>query len=283
MSTTRFSEPDEALTLLLSRIDDLCDRAARGEVAISPFLTPREARYVTRRLSPRLSGGLAVLWGGFAEAERVRAFLLPDYCEGMVDPDALRFDPVAALVAGGLEDAAETIREATLPVSVQGSGYRDLTHRDYLGSLLALGVERDTVGDILLPDAHSAVILTGTGMADFFQTHLERVATDAVRVSRLPADTPLAATRRLQPISDTVASPRLDCVVAALCNLSREKAQTAVRAGLCELDYEPVSDCDILLEAPCILSVRGYGKFAVRAFDGVTKKGRVRLVAGKYL
>ncbi len=283
MNTARFAEADEAITLLLSRMDDLCDRAARGEAAVSPYLTPREARYVARHLSARLSVGLAVLWGGFAEAERVRAFLLPDYCEGMVDPDALQADPVAALAAAGLDDLAGTLRDATVPVAVKGSGYRELSHRDYLGSLLALGVERDTVGDILLPDAHSAVILTGAGMADFFVTHLERVATDAVCVTRLPADTPLTATRRFQPISDTVASPRLDCVVAALCNLSREKAQTAVRAGLCEVDYEPANDCDLVLEAPCILSVRGYGKFSVHAFDGVTKKGRIRLIAGKYL
>ncbi len=283
MSTIRYAEPDEALSRLLARMEDLCARAARGEAAISPYMTPREARYVSRRLAPRLSAGLAVLWGGYAEAERTRAFLLPDYCEGMVSPDAMSADPVAALTAAGLDDLADTLCDATVPVAVRGSGYRELTHRDYLGSLLALGVERDTVGDILIPDPHSAVILTNAAMADFFVSHLERVATDAVRVARLPADTPLTATRRLLPLSDTVASPRLDCVVAALCNLSREKAQAAVRAGLCEVDYEPVSDCDMLLEAPCILSVRGYGKFAVHAFDGVTRKGRIRLIAGKFL
>ena len=274
---------DEGLRLLLSRLDDLCDKASRGECAVTDFLTPREARYARARLSSRVSAGTAVLWGGYPEAERVRVFILPDYTEGLIDPEALADDPAAALCGSGLHDLADTIREAVCPILVRGSGFRDLSHRDYLGSVLGLGLERDAVGDILIPDAHTAILLTDTRVGNFLMTMLEKVATDTVKVSRLPEGTSLAGTRRLQPVNDTVASERLDCVVAALCNLSREKAQMAVRAGLVELDYEAVEDCSATVDAPAVISVRGYGKFAVHAFDGTTRKGRVRLVAGKYV
>ena len=274
---------DEDIRLLLSRLDDLCDRGARGETGISPYLTPREAKYARIHISTRIRCGTAVLWGGYPEAERVRVFILPDYTEGLADSEALAADPVSALVGAGLDDLADTIREAVCPISVKGSGFRELTHRDYLGSVLGLGLERDAIGDIRLPDAHNAILLTDTRVGDFLAVSLTKVATDTVKISRLPEGTPLAGTRRLQPISDTVASERLDCVVAALCNLSREKAQMAVKAGLCELDYEAVEDCSATVDAPAVISVRGYGKFAVHAFDGVTKKGRVRLVAGKYM
>lgn len=278
-----YAMQDETIRLLLSRLDDLCDRGARGEAGVSPYLTPREAKYARVHLSARLRGGTAVLWGGYPEAERVRAVILPDYTEGLVDPEALAVDPVAALAGAGLDDLADTIREAVCPISVRGSGFRELTHRDYLGSVLGLGLERDAVGDILLPDAHNAILMTDTRVGDFLAVSLTKVATDTVKVGRVPEGTALAGTRRLQPISDTVASQRLDCVVAALCNLSREKAQMAVKAGLCELDYEAVEDCSATVDAPAVISVRGYGKFAVHAFDGVTKKGRVRLAAGKYV
>ena len=274
---------DETIRLLLSRLDDLCDRGARGEAGVSPYLTPREAKYARIHLFARLRGGTAVLWGGYPEAERVRAVILPDYAEGLIDPESLAADPVAALVGAGLDDLADTIREAVCPIHVKGSGFRELSHRDYLGSILGLGLERDAVGDILIPDAHSAILFTDARVGDFLAVSLTKVATDTVKISRLPEGVPLAGTRRLQPISDTVASQRLDCVVAALCNLSREKAQMAVKAGLCELDYEAVEDCSATVDAPAVISVRGYGKFAVHAFDGVTKKGRVRLVAGKYV
>ena len=274
---------DEGLGRLLARLDDLCDKAARGEWAATPYLTPREAKYARARLSARIESGCAVVWGGYPEAERVRAVILPDYTEGLVDPAALMSDPAAALRDAGLDDLAETIRGAVCPVHIKGSGFRELSHRDYLGSVLGLGLERDTVGDILIPDSHSAILLTDTRVGDFLITQLEKVATDTVRVSRLPEGTALTGTRRLQPITDTVASERLDCVVAALCNLSREKAQMAVRSGIVELDYEAVEACDTTVEAPAVISVRGYGKFAVHAFDGTTRKGRIRLSAGKYM
>ncbi len=274
---------DETIRLLLSRLDDLVKKSGRGEAAVSPYLTPREAKYARIHLSSRLGAGTAVLWGGYPEAERVRVVILPDYTEGLVDPTVLGSDPAAALADGGFEDLAETIRCAVCPVLVKGSVFRVLSHRDYLGSILGLGLERDAIGDILMPDAHSAILLTDTRVGDFLTTQMEKVATDTVRVSRLPERTALTGTRRLQPITDTVASERLDCVVAALCNLSREKAQMAVKSGLVELDYEAVEDCSATVEAPAVISVRGFGKFAVHAFDGTTRKGRIRLVAGKYV
>ncbi len=274
---------DPDIRLLLSRLDDLCHRGERGEAAVSPYLTPREAKYAGLYLAARIQAGTAVLWGGYPEAERVRALILPDYTEGTVDPEALSSDPATALYDAGLEDLADVLRDAVCPLLVKGSGFRELSHRDYLGSVLGLGLERDAVGDILIPDPHSAILLTDSRVGDFLTAHMEKVATDTVQVSRLPEGTPLQGTRRLQPISDTVASARLDCVVAALCNLSREKAQMTVKAGLVELDYEAVEDCSATVDAPAVISVRGYGNFAVHAFDGTTRKGRVRLVAGKYV
>lgn len=273
----------EDIRLLLARLDDLCRRGERGESAFTPYLTPREAKYAASYLTDRLRAGTALLWGGYPEAERVRVMILPDYTEGLVQPEALAENPVTALRDGGLDDLAEVLESAVCAVRIGGSGFRELSHRDYLGSVLGLGLERSAVGDILTPDSHTAILLTSALTADFLATGLTKVATDTVKVTRLPAGAPLGATRRLQLVTDTVASERLDCVVAALCNLSREKAQTAIRSGLVELDYEPTESCDTPVDPPATVTVRGFGKFIVHAFDGVTKKGRMRLVAGKYV
>ena len=273
----------EDIRHLCARLDDLVRRAERGEPGISAYLTPREAKYAAAHLSARLRAGTALLWGGYDGAERTRACILPDYAEGLVTPESLAVDPLAALHEVGLDDLADALASAVCAVSVKGSGFRELSHRDYLGSVLGLGLERDALGDILIPDTHSAILLTSAHTADFLLTQLEKVSTDTVKVALLPAGTPLAGTRRLTPITDTVASERLDCVVAALCNLSREKAQMTIKAGLVELDFEPCEACDTTVEAPAVITVRGYGKFVVREFDGVTRKGRIRLVAGKYV
>lgn len=274
---------NEDVRLLLARMDDLCRRGERGEPAFSVYLTPGEAKYAAAHLSARIRAGTAVLWGGYPDAERVRVIILPDYSEGLVDPAALAVDPVATLREVGFGETADAVSEAVCVLRIRGSGFRELTHRDFLGSVLGLGLERNAVGDIVVPNPHTAYLVTSARTAEFLLTGLSKVANDTVKVDRLGDDTPLRAARRLQPISDTVASERLDCVVAALCNLSREKAQMAVKAGLVELDYELCEACDTTVEAPAVITVRGYGKFAVREFDGVTRKGRIRLVAGKYV
>ena len=267
----------------MSRLDDLCEIAARGELAATPYLTPREAKYARAYLAARISIGTALAWGGYPQAERVRLVLLPDYLEGAVDPTALSEKPVGALREAGFDDTAEELSDLSVPLRVQGSGFRVLNHRDYLGSILGLGLDRDAVGDVSVVDDRTAITVCGAPIADFLTTHLEKVATDGVRVSRLPEGEAIPLAHRFAPVSDTVASERLDCVVAALANLSRDKAQTTVRSGLVELDYETVTDCDMTLTAPAVLSIRGVGKFRINAFDGVTRRGRVRLLADRYV
>ena len=89
--------------------------------------------------------------------------------------------------------------------------------------------------------------------------------------------------RKTQPIRDTVASPRLDAVVAALCNLSRERARAAVVSGLVEIDFESEERPDRTLSADTTVSVRGFGRYRVTALSDKTKKGRYRLEAEKYV
>ena len=106
---------------------------------------------------------------------------------------------------------------------------------------------------------------------------------DGIKVERLPQNTPFELPQRFVSVTDTVASPRFDCIAAALCGLSREKAQMLIRAGECTVDYEMCDRCDKIIEPPCVLSLRGYGKFRVDDVSTQTKKGRLRLLAQKYI
>ena len=76
---------------------------------------------------------------------------------------------------------------------------------------------------------------------------------------------------------------RLDCIVAALANLSREKAQIAIRSDEVEVDHLPENRVDRIVGADSVIAVRRVGKFIVRSVDEQTKKGRYRLVADKYI
>ena len=269
---------DDAWELLRSRFEDAVEKCRRGRVAALSFLTPRERKRLESELRGRGMTDTAWFFGGYETAERTCLFLLPDYLAAMLDAPPAECDPdvLAALLD-------EALSERVTAVRVKGSGYRALTHRDYLGSILGLGLERDAIGDIAVQNDFEAILFCSARIADFLCEQLDKVAADAVRCARCVIDEHFTDGRAYRPISDTVASPRLDCVVAALTNLSRENAKNLVQVGLVEVEYEPETRTDLTLVPPLTISIRGYGRFLLRAFDGETKKGRLRLRADQMI
>ncbi len=264
--------------LLLARIGDALEKREKGCVAVIPYLTPRERRQAERELRERGSFDAAWFFGGYQEAERTCLFLLPDYlCACLPSPLAVSTEQD---VAAWIED---DLRAAVSAVRITGSGYRVLSHRDYLGSILALGLERDAIGDVAVQNEHEAVVFCSERMATFLTESLTRVANDAVRCRAYRVDGQFTDGKQYRAIRETVASARLDCVVAALTHLSREEAQRAIRTGLVEVEFEPEERVDLSLSPPLTLSVRGYGRYILRGFDGETRKGRLRLVADQLI
>ena len=178
---------------------------------------------------------------------------------------------------------SDVYRDCLVALCVKGSGFRTLCHKDFLGAVLHLGIERCRIGDVCVMDEHTAILFCDRVLAHFLCGALTRVANDAVKITEvtLPAD--FNGGRRFAPLADTVASPRVDGVVAALANVSRERACELLRAGLVELDYDGVCDKDTPVCEGAIIVIRGKGKFIIRSISEQTRKGRYRLLADKYL
>ncbi len=256
--------------IAFARLDDMLKRAERGEVVVGGFVSPRELRVFTEYLNGKGAHGRYLCFGGYEDAERKRIFILPDYITN----------------ADKYEDVSQYLdKEPTEALLVSGSGYRKLSHRDVLGSLLALGIERDVIGDVAFFDDNgfSAIVFCDAVISDFIIGELSRVANDAVKVKRIEIDIDFKPYHSFLHISDTVASSRIDSVVAALCSLSREKARAVVVSELVEVDFALEARPDRQISAPCTVSVRGYGRFKVNSVSEPTRKGRLRLDADKYL
>ena len=264
--------------LLEARILDAIEKSRKGTVALISFLTPGERLRAERLLEHLGAYEQAWFFGGYPGAERVCLFLLPEYLSDMLSAPASECDTLELR-----ELLAEELAEAVVAVCIKGSGFRKLTHRDYLGAVLGLGIQRDAVGDLAVQDESRAVLFCSRTIADFLKSDLTKVGSDTVKCADYVPDDRFTDGRHYAPISDTVASTRLDCVVAALCNLSRDAAQCAIRTGLVEVNYEIAEKADLSLSAPAAISVRGYGKFILRSFAGETRKGRLRLRADKLI
>lgn len=267
---------DNEKDILISRLEDAIKKSERGEVAFTAFLSPADLYSAKEYLRRSGRDGLFFAFGGYSGAERARIFCIPDYMYGACDGESL-------ITPCQFEELSEAVSDSVTVLEIRGSGYRELTHKDYLGSILALGLERDAVGDVALTDKFGALVVTSRKIADFLKSELERVASDVVKSRVLsPKDVP-DVKREIKEISDTVASARLDCIVSALTGMSRESAQTAIKSGLVQVDYRISEAPDRQVGAPAVLVVRGYGKYILREFAGETKKGRLRLLAGKYM
>ena len=258
---------------LEARIDDYIRKSDRGELQISSFLTPMQICFAKEILKYKGMISRATFVGGYKSAERARLVLLPAFTEGL-DGDA------EDLFADYFPDE---YRDAVVSLKIQGSGFRALSHRDYMGSILGMGIERDVIGDIATVDDFSAYVFCTRSIANYILSELDKISTDKVKVQEYAPPEDFDGGRRYQRISDTVASERFDCVVASLCNLSRDKAQSAIKSGLCTLDYMPIEECSVDVGEGSVISVRGYGKFIVRSISDPTKKGRIRLLADKYI
>ena len=249
-----------------SRLEDLKRCANRGNLGISAFFSPREIFLAEEYL--KRSGIEFAFFGGYEDAERKKCYFLPEFMGEIQDVSQIceygySFD-IAALL-------------------IKGSGFESLSHRAIMGSILGLGVERDVVGDIVLLSKNEAVFFCDLKLVDFFINNLERAGRDKISVHQIDISKIELPKKKFLQITDTVASARLDCVVSALCSLSRERAKEKIQNSLVELNFEVEERPDREVVAPAILSVRGVGKFRIVSVSDKTKKGRYRLLAEKYL
>lgn len=198
------------------------------------------------------------LYGGYDGAERVYFGVFPDWCE----PENETF-PIARL-------------------KIQNKGIKALAHRDVLGALMSAGIERDTVGDILIGDKIS-VVFTAQSVASHIKADIVKIASCGVEITEDFDDLELPIAHRFAENSGTVASLRLDCVVAELCNCSRNKACELIETGSVALQGLEVLKVTAEVVAGDTVTVRRFGKFIVDRCDRITKKGRIAIIYRKYI
>lgn len=243
--------------LLKARVADAARLAENGgQPRFVGFLDEREAKVVSRLVEHTPQEHL-LLWGGFPEAERVIFGAFPDFSA----PDPAVFPIAAFTVSFRKQDT--------------------LTHRDFLGALLHAGIERPSLGDILVEPGR-AVFFCRREISTFLLTQVEKIGGVGVRISEGSRE-PLPAAHHFAEFSAVVASARLDCLTAAAVGISREKAAQMIRAQLVEVNHEPVSLPAAEMREGDILSVHGKGRFIFDRLGPFTKKGRLSIAGRKFV
>ncbi|HPT84582.1 MAG TPA: YlmH/Sll1252 family protein [Bacillota bacterium] len=207
----------------------------------------------------------AFFFGGYEDAERRVLCFYPGYIE----------DPLEYFSQNPSESPVAAIR-ATVRSDDR------LTHRDYLGALMGLGMRRESFGDILVNEGYADIVL--------LRDSLPLVLRDFSKAGRAPLECKEIALSELCPppqamreIRDTVASPRLDAIVGAAFSLPRGKAAEAVERGLvfinnrlCEKPDAPVAEGDRI-------TLRGMGRALIKELGGASRSGRMFVTILRWL
>lgn len=194
------------------------------------------------------------------------------------------YDGAARTVCGFFEDtyAEEMPHNELFPVRAVTFSFRECdkpAHRDFLGALLALGIKRELLGDILVAEGYAVVFCHET--AEDMIYHVDkvgRVGVSAVRGVAKPL--PEIKTKK---IDASVSSLRLDCIVSAAVNVSREKSAALIKSGQVNADFLPCLNVSEELSEGTIISVRGSGRYKLSGISGETRRGRLRIIIEKFI
>ena len=157
-----------------------------------------------------------------------------------------------------------------------------LTHRDYLGSLMGLGLTREKIGDILLTGTGAQVIVLAE-VLPILLSQWDKAGRYPVTLTPLPLAELTPAPGEIKEVRATVASPRLDAVVSAGFSIPRSRAADLIRAGRVMVDHRPCEKADKTVSEGATLTCRGLGKCVLREIGGTSKRGRTILAIDRYL
>lgn len=156
--------------------------------------------------------------------------------------------------------------------------FRNVSHKDYLGSILGLGIKREKIGDILIHDDFCQVVVS-SDICDYIVMNLTKVATNTVKVKEINREDLKTSEKKYKDISFTVSSDRLDCVISGIYNISRQESLKYINAERVHLNYEKITSASKTVSSGELISVRGKGRSEVVEIGGETRKGRTRVKA----
>ncbi|MBQ4522554.1 MAG: DbpA RNA binding domain-containing protein [Lachnospiraceae bacterium] len=245
---------------LLKRIMDLAEKSYRNNLyTYTHFLNPEELSCFLAKKEDFASFAYQV-FGGNENCERKMI--------GFGNPQELGYEG---------EFPIQLIKISPLLLKFA----KDFSHRDVLGAIMHLGIERDVIGDIMVKDKF-AYVYCESSITEFIIEHLEKVRNTNVKCEVADLSLPeLSPTLKEEKV--IVASLRLDALICAVFKLSRKEVLEYFRSKKVFMDYAVVENNSVKVKEGSIISVRGFGKICFKHICGETKKGKIMVVYDRYV
>ena len=197
-----------------------------------------------------------------------------------------RFDDVSYLEYGGYDNserktisiypsymAPDKLEESLMCLKIEGD-LDILSHKDYLGALLNLGIKREKVGDILVHKDHGYIIVKDE-IGDFILYNLEKIGNKNVNLTNISFEDLKIPPVEYKEIKRFLTSLRIDLVISEAFSLSRKDSMDIIKKGFVKVNWESIDKPAKEVSEGDIVSVRGYGRFVLYSIDGLSRKGRM--------
>lgn len=249
---------DDADKLLLAHFIDLCEQVFLDVLPkCGPFLNPREQE-LCATVFRQIEGITYRFDGGYRDAERKRGIILPDF---------YGTDPVDTKINA---------------VLLQGKFPQEIGHRDFLGAVLATGIDRLRVGDIILVEGGAQVLLD-RDLVFYLKQNLFKIGSYPVELDEIDLEQIVSSCEKVKEIKTTVSSLRLDAVAAAGFGMSRTAMAREIKAKRVKLNWKEIDSPSETVKEGAIISIRGRGRVEIAEVGGLTKKGRYHLNLRRFL
>ncbi len=238
------------------KIRDLIQRGSNASgMAFSGFLTAEESEIAAGIC--KSAGARYLLYGGYSDAER-KILAVSD-----MEPEVLAMCfPLAIL-------------------EIKTANPDAISNRDVLGSLMASGIKRELLGDIIVRDG-VALVVVADHIKDYLIQNITSMGRNTVALNVASEDLKIPPPH-FEEYRTTVASLRLDAVVASLCKCSRDQAVTLIEDGFVYLNHTQFFKKTKDITAGDCISIRRRGKWIIDNCSDVSKKGRIIIFARKYI
>ena len=243
--------------ILLSHVLDMANAAKEKYVTKFTFFLDDRQQELCRQvlMSEKLDNYL--FWGGFDQAERKML---------------------------GLFHSSDESNTEDFPVKSICFTYRKadkLTHRDFLGVLMSLQIERRCVGDIIVGEGCTNVMVADQ-VAERVLCEISKIGRVGVKASE-GFDESVKPKIEMSEITGTVSSLRADCLLSFSLHISREKAAALIRQHGISINHMMCYKADSVLKESDVFSVKGHGKYVLKSINGVSKKEKIRITLCKFI
>lgn len=246
---------EKLITAKVEDLFDLCDKYSSEK--FSSFLDGGELAVVEDNVKFPY-GFNTMLWGGYKNAEHKIIGVFPEWIEAEAE-----LFPIDIL-------------------HIKNNGKKELSHRDYLGALMSLGIERSKMGDILVSDTSDAYVFLSEDISGYVSDNLTKVGNCGVSAKKIDV-LPHEASPKMRELNVVCTSLRGDAVVGAICDVSRKESSSMINGGAVKINHRLFENGAKNLCEGDLISVRGYGRFVLQSIGNVTRKGRLHIVVSKYI